>query len=90
MGLDKPAFGSPCNGCGVCCMAEPCPVAVTLIDAKDGPCPALEFKGGRHWCGLLTNAHLYIDGLEGKPWASDGIATYLMATGAWSGVCDSG
>jgi len=26
----KPPLGAPCNGCGVCCLAEPCPVGVLV------------------------------------------------------------
>jgi len=27
----KPALGEPCNGCGVCCAAEPCPVGMFAL-----------------------------------------------------------
>ena len=47
---DKPAFGSPCNNCGVCCRLHLCPIAETLFQRHTGPCPALiEGKG----CGLM-------------------------------------
>ena len=26
----KPPVGAPCNGCGVCCLLEPCPLGVLL------------------------------------------------------------
>ena len=52
----KPAAGRPCNGCGVCCAAEPCPVGIVLFRRRRGPCPALEWLGGeaRYRCRLLT------------------------------------
>ncbi len=45
---EKPAFGSPCNGCGFCCAAEPCGVARQFVPgATEGaPCPAMEFEHG--------------------------------------------
>lgn len=87
--LRKPAFGSPCNGCGVCCLARPCPVANSFIGAHEGACPALEYEQGRYWCGMLRNAHRYMPGMAEKPFVSPVIADMLMAIGAWRGVCDS-
>ncbi len=37
----KPAAGQACNGCGVCCTAEPCPVGVLLSRRTRGACVAL-------------------------------------------------
>jgi len=37
----KPAFGAPCNGCGVCCLAEPCPVGMLISRRRTGACDAL-------------------------------------------------
>lgn len=54
----KPAPGAPCNGCGVCCAAETCPLGLLLFRRRRGPCPALEWHadegGGRYRCGLLV------------------------------------
>lgn len=50
----KPAFGAPCNGCGVCCLAEPCPLGVLLSRRTTGACEALRWQGGRYACGALT------------------------------------
>lgn len=52
----KPARGSPCNGCGVCCAAEPCPLAMLRFRRRRGACPALHWSeaGGRYVCGLLA------------------------------------
>lgn len=53
-GPEKPAFGSPCNGCGYCCAAEPCGIAQEYLDCgTEGPCPALMFGEGRFWCGMV-------------------------------------
>ena len=40
----KPAHGQACNGCGVCCAAEPCPVGVLLSRRTHGACVALRWQ----------------------------------------------
>ena len=37
----KPAFGAACNGCGVCCLHEPCPLGVLISRRRRGSCRAL-------------------------------------------------
>ena len=32
----KPAEGAPCNGCGLCCLAEPCPLGVLVSRRRTG------------------------------------------------------
>lgn len=53
----QPAWGEPCNGCGLCCLAEPCPVGMLVSRRRSGPCSALRWDdaGGRYRCGLLTD-----------------------------------
>lgn len=48
----KPAPGAACNGCGVCCAAEPCPLGVLLSRRRHGACVALDWDGdaGRYVC----------------------------------------
>lgn len=52
----KPAYGAPCNGCGVCCAAEPCPVGWLVFRQRSGACPALRWQVAdeRYVCGLVT------------------------------------
>lgn len=50
----KPALGEPCNGCGVCCLAEPCPLGVLLSRRFRGACVALRWERSRYVCGALT------------------------------------
>ncbi|WP_144329423.1 hypothetical protein [Tepidimonas charontis] len=52
----KPALGAPCNGCGVCCLLEPCPVGVLLSRRRRGPCVALRWMAAerRYRCGALS------------------------------------
>ncbi len=51
----KPAPGQPCNGCGICCLAEPCPLGVLLSGRRHGACRALVWDEGqmRYVCGAL-------------------------------------
>jgi hypothetical protein len=52
----KPPAGSACNGCGVCCLAEPCPVGIVVSRRRRGPCAALRWDGTRYRCGMLADA----------------------------------
>ncbi|MBL8327250.1 MAG: hypothetical protein JNJ71_00245 [Rubrivivax sp.] len=54
----QPAEGAPCNGCGACCSAEPCPIGAVLSLRRSGRCTALEWSDddGRYRCGLLVKA----------------------------------
>jgi hypothetical protein len=54
----KPAFGATCNGCGVCCAAEPCPVGMVLSLKRSGACRMLRWsdKETRYFCGALQAA----------------------------------
>lgn len=53
----KPGWGKPCNGCGVCCLAEPCPLGVLLSGRRHGSCRALRWDAQtqRYLCGALTD-----------------------------------
>jgi hypothetical protein len=52
----KPLLGAACNGCGVCCLLEPCPVGVVLSRRRHGACAALRWDEvtQRYRCGALT------------------------------------
>jgi hypothetical protein len=58
----KPPEGAPCNGCGVCCASEPCPVGALVSRRLHGACDALEWTedAGVYRCGLIEHpaAHL--------------------------------
>ncbi|PHV12836.1 hypothetical protein CSQ89_03780 [Chitinimonas sp. BJB300] len=57
----KPVWGQPCNGCGVCCAAEPCPVARRVFGVQSGACPALAWQPdqSRYGCDLLLRPGRY-------------------------------
>jgi hypothetical protein len=52
----KPAPGAPCNGCGVCCLLEPCPLGVVLSRRRDGACIAVrwDIEAHQYRCGALS------------------------------------
>ncbi|MEK6669723.1 MAG: hypothetical protein AABZ19_12925 [Pseudomonadota bacterium] len=58
----KPTLGALCNGCGVCCLAEPCPAGMLVSRKRHGACDALvwsEASGAapaRYQCGLVLRA----------------------------------
>jgi hypothetical protein len=76
----KPAFGAPCNGCGVCCASEPCPVGVLVSRRRHGACAALvwEEQGG-YRCGMLVRAR-QLRGPEWlRRWAGRAVARLIAA-----------
>ena len=52
----KPAAGASCNGCGVCCLLEPCPLGVLLSKRRHGACAAVRWHQERscYRCGALS------------------------------------
>jgi hypothetical protein len=52
----KPGTGQACNGCGVCCAAEPCPLGVLVSGRRHGACKALLWSEaeGRYRCGMVS------------------------------------
>ena len=51
----KPKPGAPCNGCGVCCLLEPCPLGAVLSGRRQGACVAVRWDGEcqQYRCGAL-------------------------------------
>jgi len=50
----KPKHGSPCNQCGLCCVAVLCPLGSIVFGKTNGPCPALQWEdNGDSRCGLV-------------------------------------
>jgi hypothetical protein len=62
----KPALGAPCNGCGVCCLAEPCPLGQLISRKRAGACDALRWDAaqGLYRCGALSDT----EGVLGSRW----------------------
>jgi hypothetical protein len=53
---NKPAFGSPCNGCGFCCAAQVCKLGLDVYGDVPAPCPGLKRVDGRFVCALVQMA----------------------------------
>jgi len=53
----KPPEGAPCNGCGLCCLAEPCPLGMLVSRRRTGACVALRWSAadGRYLCGMVAD-----------------------------------
>ena len=68
----KPPEGQPCNGCGVCCLSEPCPLGSWLSRRRTGACDALRWDAGqaRYRCGAITD----VPALLGTRWPGRGWA----------------
>lgn len=79
----KPAVGAPCNGCGVCCTSEPCPVGMLLSRRTRGACVALEFAedAGRYRCGLLTDPARWLPRVlrRAAPWVAKAARRFIAA-----------
>lgn len=57
--LDKPVYGDPCNGCGVCCIAKVCDLGEALGD--DQNCKALIQNADHSFsCGLVVDPYRFI------------------------------
>jgi len=64
----KPALAAPCNGCGICCAVEPCPLARFALGVRAGVCPALEWDGAnlRYSCGMARRPASYLGWLPAR------------------------
>ncbi len=82
----KSALGAACNGCGVCCAAEPCPLGMWLSRRRSGACRALAWEAsrGRYVCGALAEPARWMPVLP-PAWARWLVARWI---GAARG-CDS-
>ncbi|WP_157265126.1 hypothetical protein [Azohydromonas aeria] len=58
----KPAEGAACNGCGVCCSAEPCPLGMLLSRRRRGACAALAWEPDQHRyvCDALVRPQRFV------------------------------
>ena len=80
---EKPRYGDPCNGCGMCCQEAPCPLGKIIFDQFQGPCPAIELDGDKVTCGLVANpiAYNFAGVLEYGNEATSQAAALLVGTG---------
>lgn len=64
----KPDLGQGCNGCGVCCAAEPCPVSIALLWPHQAPCRALIWNEVEHryLCGMVSHPAQFLPWLPAR------------------------
>lgn len=76
----KPPVGAACNGCGLCCAAEPCPLGMLLSRRRRGACAALRWspREGRYLCGALAEPALWLPWLP-APWARRLVRRWIAA-----------
>ncbi|MDH5707684.1 MAG: hypothetical protein OEY75_01105 [Hylemonella sp.] len=53
----KPPVGQACNGCGICCLSEPCPLGMLLSRRRTGACAVLRWDEpkGRYVCTAVSD-----------------------------------
>lgn len=85
----KPAVGAPCNGCGLCCLAEPCPLGMLVSRRRTGACVALRWSdtGQRYLCGMVTDP-ASVTGWS-HPWAVRALAALAHRWIASGAGCDA-
>jgi hypothetical protein len=68
----KPPVGQACNGCGVCCAAEPCPLGMALSRRRQGACVALQWsdESSRYHCGVVAEPRRWLRVLGWLPEAT--------------------
>jgi Fe-S-cluster-containing hydrogenase component 2 len=71
----KPVPGAACNGCGLCCVAQPCPLGMLVSRRRQGRCRALQWQAGeaRYACGVLVRPGRWL------PWLPATLARRLVA-----------
>ena len=85
----KPPEGTPCNGCGLCCLLEPCPLGMLVSRRRSGTCVALRWSDvdQRYFCGILSDP-CGVTGLT-QPWALRGLAALSRRWIAAGVGCDA-
>lgn len=82
----KPALGAACNGCGLCCLAEPCPLGILLSGRRYGACDALRWEAAssQYRCGALSAPQSVVQQALPKAlqWLTPALAWCL---GHWAG-----
>ena len=85
----KPPEGQACNGCGVCCASEPCPLGRLASRRRSGACAALvwQAEAGRYRCGLIAQPHRHLPGA--LRWSAPWVARLARRWIAVGRGCDS-
>ena len=77
----KPEEGAPCNGCGVCCLTQPCPLGILLSGTRKGACTAVRWRddSSRYICGALGEPYAVVKRRlpKGLGWMAKPLAAVL-------------
>jgi len=86
---DKPPAGLPCNGCGVCCASEPCPLGILVSRKRKGACKALQWSeaDSSYRCGLIVQPAQYLP--RGLGWLSAAVSRIAYRYISAGSGCDS-
>jgi hypothetical protein len=84
----KSESGTACNGCGVCCLAEPCPVGMVVSRKRRGACSALAWVEAqqRYRCGMMSVGQTWPRSLR---WLSAPLQRWMQRFIAAGVGCDS-
>ena len=65
----KPDAGAACNGCGVCCTWQPCPLGVLVTGRRHGACDALHWDATarQYRCAMVSGPQRLWPGLPAAP-----------------------
>jgi hypothetical protein len=76
----KPAEDAACNGCGLCCSAQPCPLGMWLSRRLRGACAALLWDAtqNRYLCGALQAPERHLPWLP-RDWAQALVRRWIAA-----------
>jgi len=93
----KPVPGAPCNGCGVCCLLEPCPLGMVLSKRRHGACVAVQWSESLNLyrCGVLSAPKVVLESLLSRHlqgWIPVLSRALAFVAGRWIAVnqgCDS-
>ena len=93
----KPVPGTPCNGCGVCCLVEPCPLGMVLSKRRHGACVAVQWSKSLNLyrCGALSAPKVVLESLLSRHlqgWIPVLSRALAFVAGRWIAVnqgCDS-
>ncbi|MBY0453763.1 MAG: hypothetical protein K2Q11_02635 [Burkholderiaceae bacterium] len=86
----KPPEGAPCNGCGLCCLVEPCPLGMLVSRRRRGVCVALRWSAAqlRYQCAMVSDPGA-VTGWT-NPWAVSALTALARRSIAAGVGCDAG
>ena len=77
----KPPLGEACNGCGMCCAWQPCPLGVLVTGRRHGACAALRWHDAeRRYRCTMVDAHQHAQ--IGAEIALDGACVGILFSAA--------